>query len=280
MSATVATSKRAKPVLKAKVKEGVMPSTAVVEDVKDDHAATETMAEASTTTEIASAITDKTVEQSTEEMSKATESSAATLRNVEQIHEECLAQLKTAVDSVRMAIKLVREAGKTHARTLRTAQAGKRKAAGIAESGSEGAEGSAEQPKKRDPAGFTKARKISDQMADFLSGTVAKQCPPPTLVPGVRMEKILHCLAACKGVTRDMEMTSQRVTQLLYTYFECRNLHNPQNHRHIMYETDPQLVNLIRLEGEHAGGQLTYFNLQSAIKHHFTSPPKAEEAAL
>tara|TARA_Y100001936_G_scaffold228823_1_gene250356 strand:- start:1 stop:588 length:588 start_codon:yes stop_codon:yes gene_type:complete len=96
----------------------------------------------------------------------------------------------------------------------------------------------------KQPSGFTKATKISDELASFL------------------------------GKPQGTEMARTDVTKELQQYILKHNLQDPKNGRHIL--ADKKLQKLLRMKKE---DQLTYFNLQKYMKPHFAtggSPPSAD----
>ena len=96
----------------------------------------------------------------------------------------------------------------------------------------------------KQPSGFTKATKISDELATFL------------------------------GKPQGTEMARTDVTKELQQYILKHNLQDPKNGRHIL--ADKKLQKLLRMKKE---DQLTYFNLQKYMKPHFAtggSPPSAD----
>ncbi len=86
------------------------------------------------------------------------------------------------------------------------------------------------------PSGFVKPAKISDELASFLK-----------VSPGT-------------------EMARTKVTKEINAYVHANNLQHPKNGRVIC--ADKKLRDLLRLK---KGEELTYFNLQKYMKHHFES---------
>jgi chromatin remodeling complex protein RSC6 len=86
----------------------------------------------------------------------------------------------------------------------------------------------------RRPIGFTTPTKISDELAKFL------------------------------GKPAGTEMARTDVSRLINTYIRVKNLQDPQNSRII--NADSKLRKLLRLG---KNDELTYFNLQKYMKHHF-----------
>jgi chromatin remodeling complex protein RSC6 len=87
---------------------------------------------------------------------------------------------------------------------------------------------------QRVPSGFVRPTKISDELAMFLGKPVGT------------------------------EMARTDVSRLINGYIRVNNLQDPQNGRNI--NPDTKLRALLRL-GEN--DELTYFNLQKYMKHHF-----------
>jgi len=90
---------------------------------------------------------------------------------------------------------------------------------------------------KRNPSGFAKPTQISDQLADFL------------------------------GVAHGTELARTAVTRQINAYIKENDLQKDGDRRQIV--PDIKLQSLLSTPVEHA---LSYFNLQSSIKHHFTKP--------
>ena len=93
----------------------------------------------------------------------------------------------------------------------------------------------------RAPSGFVKPALVSDQLAEFLSR------PKGSMV-------------ARTEVTREIN-----------AYIREHNLQDPKNRRHIL--PDAKLKKLLSLKPT---DELTYFNLQRFISHHFQKAPVAE----
>lgn len=109
---------------------------------------------------------------------------------------------------------------KTVARELKTAQkasAKKRRTSG-----------------NRQPSGFVKPTRISDELAEFL------------------------------GKTSGTEMARTAVSKEINAYIRANNLQDAKNGRKI--NPDNKLTKLLKLSKE---DELTYFNLQKFMKHHF-----------
>jgi chromatin remodeling complex protein RSC6 len=102
------------------------------------------------------------------------------------------------------------------------------------------AAGGEAQPRK--PSGFAKPTLLSKELCDFL------------------------------GVPADSMLARTEVTRLLNKYVKDHNLQDPQDKRTI--RPDNKLQKVLNIDGN---VQLTYFNLQSHIKHHFV---KGAEAAV
>jgi chromatin remodeling complex protein RSC6 len=109
---------------------------------------------------------------------------------------------------------------KTVAREMKVAQkaSSKRKRNGVA----------------RQPSGFVKPTRISDELAAFL------------------------------GKTLGTEMARTAVSKEINAYIRANNLQDKENGRKI--NPDSKLLKLLKLE---KGEELTYFNLQRYMKHHF-----------
>jgi len=118
---------------------------------------------------------------------------------------------------------------KTVARELKTAQkasAKKRRTSG-----------------NRQPSGFVKPTRISDELAEFL------------------------------GKTSGTEMARTAVSKEINAYIRANNLQDTKNGRKI--NPDNKLTKLLKLGKE---DELTYFNLQKFMKHHFVKTAVAATA--
>ena len=94
---------------------------------------------------------------------------------------------------------------------------------------------------KRAPSGFAKPSLISDELSNFL------------------------------GKNSGVEMARTEVTKYITQYIKENGLQNPSNKRHILPDT--KLKALLNVK---ESDEVTYFNLQKYMKHHF---PKAEIVA-
>jgi chromatin remodeling complex protein RSC6 len=88
--------------------------------------------------------------------------------------------------------------------------------------------------KSRTPSGFAKPTKLSDDLCGFL------------------------------GVPAGSQLARTEVTRVLNEYIKKNNLQDANDKRTIV--PDEKLSSILKLEG---GDKLTYFNLQTYIKHHF-----------
>ena len=86
----------------------------------------------------------------------------------------------------------------------------------------------------RKPSGFAKPSSISSEMAEFL------------------------------GVSSDVEIARNKVTSLINKYIVENDLRNESDKRKIL--PDEKLTILLNLKGDE---ELSYFNLQKYMKHHF-----------
>jgi chromatin remodeling complex protein RSC6 len=93
----------------------------------------------------------------------------------------------------------------------------------------------------RQPSGFVKPTRISDELAQFLGKTVGT------------------------------EMARTSVSKEINAYIQANKLQDAKNGRII--HADQKLTELLKLK---AGDELTYFNLQKYMKHHFV---KASDVA-
>lgn len=90
----------------------------------------------------------------------------------------------------------------------------------------------------RKPSGFVKPALISDELAAFL------------------------------GKTTGTEMARTEVSKEINAYIQANKLQDKQNGRRI--HPDAKLTKLLKVEKD---DELTYFNLQRYMKHHFTKSP-------
>lgn len=88
--------------------------------------------------------------------------------------------------------------------------------------------------KTRTPSGFAKPTKLSDELCSFL------------------------------GVPAGSQLARTEVTRVLNEYIKKHNLQDSNDKRTIV--PDEKLSSILKLEGD---SKLTYFNLQTFIKHHF-----------
>lgn len=86
----------------------------------------------------------------------------------------------------------------------------------------------------RQPSGFVKPTRISDELAEFLGKTIGT------------------------------EMARTVVSKEINQYIRANKLQDPANGRKI--NPDPKLSKLLKIN---KGDELTYFNLQKYMKHHF-----------
>lgn len=87
---------------------------------------------------------------------------------------------------------------------------------------------------KRAPSGFAKPSPISNELSSFL------------------------------GKSSGIEMARTEVTKYITQYIKDHGLQNPDNKRHIL--PDAKLKNLLNVKDNE---EVTYFNLQKYMKHHF-----------
>lgn len=88
--------------------------------------------------------------------------------------------------------------------------------------------------KSRTPSGFAKPTKLSDELCAFL------------------------------GVPAGSQLARTEVTRVLNEYIKKNSLQDTNDKRTIVPDT--KLSSILKLQG---GDKLTYFNLQTYIKHHF-----------
>ena len=96
----------------------------------------------------------------------------------------------------------------------------------------------------RKPSGFIKPTRISDELAEFLGKTIGT------------------------------EMARTEVSKEINSYIHSNGLQDKSNGRKI--NPDPRLTKLLKLSKE---DELTYFNLQRYMKHHFIKAEPVVEAA-
>lgn len=88
---------------------------------------------------------------------------------------------------------------------------------------------------KRQPSGFAKPTLLSDQLCDFL------------------------------GVSKGSSLARTEVTRIINEYIKKNSLQDAADKRKIV--PDAKLKSILKIED---GVVLSYFNLQSSLKHHFT----------
>lgn len=93
---------------------------------------------------------------------------------------------------------------------------------------------------KSSPNGFAKASKITDDLCAFL------------------------------GVPSGSERSRTDVTREIHKYVQAHNLSDPNNKRIILAHKDPKLKKLL---GSGDTDEISYFNLQKFLKHHFVKQP-------
>jgi hypothetical protein len=108
----------------------------------------------------------------------------------------------------------------------------------------------------REPTGFAKPCLMKQALADFLKANVDE----------------------CKDLKASDLVTRTEVTKHLNKYVIANSLRDPEDNRRILYTKDSKLSPLITLP---AGvTDLTYFNLQTAIKDLFEKAPTAVDASV
>tara|TARA_Y100001954_G_C15727727_1_gene561615 strand:- start:417 stop:1004 length:588 start_codon:yes stop_codon:yes gene_type:complete len=100
---------------------------------------------------------------------------------------------------------------------------------------------------KKEPSGFAKPTEISPELRKFL------------------------------GVPENTLLARTDVTKRITDYISEHKLQNPENKREILFKKDKAFQKLINMEAE-TKDELTYFNLQRCIKHHFPKKTKAGTA--
>ena len=92
---------------------------------------------------------------------------------------------------------------------------------------------------KSSPKGFAKASKSTDELCVFL------------------------------GVPSGSERSRTDVTREIHKYVQANNLSDPKNKRIILANKDAKLKALL---GSVDADEISYFNLQKFLKHHFVKP--------
>ena len=92
--------------------------------------------------------------------------------------------------------------------------------------------------KKKVLSGFAKPTKISNELSKFL------------------------------GIPNDQLIARTEATKLITQYIKENNLNDPKNKRNIL--VDSSLKKILNFDGI-PNNQITYFNLQKALKHNFLS---------
>jgi upstream activation factor subunit UAF30 len=97
---------------------------------------------------------------------------------------------------------------------------------------------------KRAPSGFAKPSNISEELCQFLGRPLGTQ------------------------------MARTEVTKHVTQYIKDKGLQNPENKRHIL--PDQKLAGLLNSNDQ---DEVTYFNLQKYMKHHFPSSKSQQQTA-
>jgi hypothetical protein len=157
----------------------------------------------------------------------------------EEVFQLALKDAQSLIVVARAMVARVREMKKVFDRELKDSKKNVKKPRKVQLGGS-----------PREPTGFAKPCKIKDSLADFL-----------------------HDVAGNTDVKRGDMMTRTEVTKRLNAYIIQKGLRNPEDQRKIQYKSDSKLSPLITLPPDVS--ELTYFNLQTAIKDLFEKPAEA-----
>lgn len=161
----------------------------------------------------------------------------------DEVFELTLKDAQSMIAAARNMVARVRELKKASDRELKDSRKTTKKSR---------KQGSASGP--REPTGFAKPCLMKQALADFLAQNVAE----------------------CKDLKASDLVTRTEVTKHLNKYVIANSLRDPQDNRRILYTKDSKLSSLITLP--QGVTDLTYFNLQTAIKDLFEKAPEKVEA--
>lgn len=162
--------------------------------------------------------------------SKTTQSAETTVPTMSVQFDNLLGQLSALRQQLASVTVQVRALGKRAEREVKAANKASRKK---------------RKTGNRQPSGFVKPTKISDELAKFL------------------------------GKPKGTELARTEVTREINSYIRDHQLQDPQNRRRIL--PDSKLKKLLKLK---SSDELTYFNLQRYMSPHFPKSAAAIAAAL
>ena len=160
----------------------------------------------------------------------------------DEVFELALKDAQSMIAAARNMVARVRELKKASDRELKDSRKTTKKSR---------KQGSSSGP--REPTGFAKPCLMKQALADFLAQNVAE----------------------CKDLKASDLVTRTEVTKHLNKYVIANSLRDPQDNRRILYTKDSKLSSLITLP--QGVTDLTYFNLQTAIKDLFEKAPEKAE---
>jgi hypothetical protein len=168
--------------------------------------------------------------------------------STDEVFELALKDAQNMIVAARGMVARVRELKKASDRELRESKKSLKKTRKVAP-----VAGVATTP--RSPTGFAKPCRMKDSLFEFLRD-----------------------VAGNTDLKRDDLITRTEVTKRLNKYIIANSLRDPEDQRKILYTKDSKLSPLITLPP--GVTELSYFNLQTAIKDLFEKAPVADAAAV
>lgn len=144
---------------------------------------------------------------------------------------EIMSSLQGWAVEIKEFLSVLKTVQKDYAKLLKSVNKRKTRSS----SASEGEDGNTR--RRVTPSGFTKPVKLSDSLCDFM------------------------------GVAHGTTLPRTNVTKYINEYIKTNNLQDPSDKRHIL--PDDKLKTILDLSGRE-DSHITYFNMQTFIKHHFS----------